>query len=136
MDLHRFLLQYLVPLALITLIVSGCDTGRVGMYKVSLVPAATDGESADEQLKRVVRGALAGEGFQEKPGTPHIWRKRGTTVEVYRDHNSDLILRVGAFGSQRDVRVSQRTEQQLLDDVKQYRDLELTPQPAPKATVE
>lgn len=77
--------------ALVILVLCGCDTGRVGMYKVAFAPSAVGGASvpeqasADEKLKQLVRGALAGKGFEEHPGTPHIWRKRGATVEVYRD---------------------------------------------------
>jgi len=47
-----------------------------------------------------------------------------------------LILRVGAFGSKRDVRVSERTEQELLEILKEQSGLELTPTTPPKATID
>jgi hypothetical protein len=128
--------QSLVFLTLLALIFNGCDTGRVGMHKVMFTQPATVGSTDDERLKQLVRTALAGKGFQEKPGIPHIWRKRGTTVEVYHDHNGVLILRVGAFGSKRDVRVSERTEQELLAVLKEQSGLEMTPTTPPKATIE
>jgi hypothetical protein len=127
---------------LVILVLGGCDTGRVGMYKVSFAPSAVGGASvseqasADEKLKQLVRCALAGKGFEEHPGTPHIWRKRGATVEVYRDKNGELILRVGAFGSKRDVRVSERTERELLELLKEQSGLELTPTTPPNATID
>jgi hypothetical protein len=109
---------------------SGCDTGRVGMHRVTFAPPAITGTASqsndDEKLKQLVRDALAGKDFEEKPGTPHIWRKRGATVQVYRDDKGDLILRVGAFGGKRDVRVSDRAEQELLAILKKHVGLELT----------
>ena len=111
------------------------------MYKVAFAPSAVGSASVpehattDEKLKQLVRGALADKGFEERPGTRHIWRKRGARVEVYRDKNSELILRVGAFGSKRDVRVSERTEQELLVILKGKSGMELTPTTPPKATI-
>lgn len=110
------------------------------MHKVTFVPAASAGvtesdrPSAEEKLKRLVREALVGKGFQEKPGVPFIWRRRGARVEVYRDQNGELILGVGAFGSKRDVRVSEQTEQELLAVLRGQPDWEVTPTALPRGT--
>ena len=82
---------------------------------------------------QIVRDALASKDFIEQPGTPYIWRKRGTTVQVYRGAGGDLILKVRAFGSKRDVRFSARTEQELLAILKRHTELESTPVTTPKA---
>lgn len=130
-----------VLFAFFALALSGCDTGRVGMHKVAfgkpavLGATTTSQPTADEKLKQLIRDALAGKGFEEKPGTPHIWRKRGARVEVYRDKNGELILEVGAFGSKRDVRVSERTEQELVAILKEQPGLELTPMTPPKPPI-
>jgi hypothetical protein len=82
--------QPLVLLAILALFLSGCDTGRVGMHKVGFAPPATVGTTAstqqadEERIKQLVRAALAGKGFNEHPGTPHLWQKRGAWVEVSR----------------------------------------------------
>jgi hypothetical protein len=139
MNLKRF--QPLVLLAFVALLLNGCDTGRVGMHKVSFVPPATVGTTAsvrqadEERLKQLVRSALVGKGFHEHPGTPHLWQKRGAWVEVYRDKDGELILKVRAFGSKHDVRVSERTEQELLAILKQQAELELTPVTPPKPPI-
>lgn len=111
----------------------GCDFGRVGMYKVRIVHASTVGATAptqqidEDRLKQLIRQALAGRGFREHPGTAHLWQKRGAWVEVSRDETGELILKVRAFGSKRDVRVSERTEQELVAMLKEQPGLELTP---------
>ena len=132
----RILLLLALPLAL-----TGCDTGRVGMHKVTFVQPAFVGApapvqpTAEDYLKQLIRDALKGKGFEEKPGKPYIWRKQGTTVQVYQTETGELILRVGAFGSRKDVRVSERTEQELLAILKERGELELVPISPPKPSV-
>ncbi len=112
---------------------SGCDTGRAAFYRVAfdrpaVVGAVTAGQlDAEDRLKQLVRETLAGKGFKEKPGSRHVWRKRGAWVAVYWDKRGDLILEVGAFGSRRDVRVSRQTEQELVAILKERLGLELSP---------
>lgn len=119
-----------VLLTLIVLCSSGCvDYGRSGMHKVMFVRPTVVGDAAteEEKLKQLVRDALAGKGFHEMSGKPHIWRKRGTTVQVYRDDAGELILKVRAFGSKRDVRVSEQTEEELLAILRAQSELSLSP---------
>lgn len=123
-------------------ILCGCDTGRVGMHKVvlahpALIEAPVSVQQFDEErLKRLVNSALSGKGFVEHPGKPHLWQKNGAWIEVYSHLNGDLILKVRAFGSKRDVRVSERTEQELLIYLKQQSDLQLAPVTLPKPPIE
>lgn len=133
--------QPIVLLAILALFLSGCDTGRVGLHRVGFAPPAPFGttastQQADEEiLKQLVRAALAGKGFNEHPGTPHLWQKRGAWVEVYRDKVGVLVLKVRALGSKHDVRVSERTEQELLAILKKQSGLELTPMIPPKPPI-
>jgi len=102
------------------------------MHKVVFPESAPhDATAEEERLTQLVREALAGKGFDEMAGRPHIWRKRGVTVQVYRDNNGELILKVRAFGSKRDIRVSERTEQELLAILKQHAELSISPIAAP-----
>jgi len=118
----------IIGLSVVVACSSGCvDYGRIGAHKVTFARHATlRAPSEDEKLRELVRDALAGKGFEEQPGTPYIWRKGGTTVQVYRDKEGELVLKVRAFGSKRDVRVSHRTEQELLGILKRHAELEIT----------
>jgi hypothetical protein len=125
--------QVLAALASVALVLSGCDFGRGGIYKIAFTISTTPGTTAllqqtgDEKVKDILRHALASKGFNEYPGTPYLWQKRGVWVEVYRDQNGELILKVRAFGSKNDVRVSEQIEQELLRLLKQQPGVELTP---------
>jgi hypothetical protein len=130
-------LQSLGLLAFLILTLTSCDTGRVGSHKVMFVTparvdtAARSRQTDEEKLTQLIREVLVGKGFNEHPGTPHLWQKRGAWVEVYRDNEREFILKVRAFGSKHDVRVSERTEQELVAFLKQQPGMELTPMPPP-----
>lgn len=115
-------------LVAVVLCSSGCvDYGRIGMHKVTFSQAAPRGSPTEEErLTQLVQESLTGKGFDEMAGTPHIWRKRGATVQVYRDNGGDVILKIRAFGSRRDVRVSERTEQELLAILNQHAELSIS----------
>jgi hypothetical protein len=140
MNLNR-IQPVVMAVAFVAALLAGCDTGRAGMYKVSFGPPGHIGampsvrQSDEERLKQIVRSALAGKGFSEHPGRPHLWNKRGAWVEVYRDQDGQLILKVRAFGSKHDVRVSERTEQELLSLLKQHAEVEVRPVPPPKPPI-
>jgi len=97
------------------------------MHRVVLPDAIPDdAAAAEERLVQLVRDALTGKGFEEMAGSPHIWRKRGVTVQTYLDNSGELVLKVRAFGSKRDVRASERAEQELLAALKEHARLSIS----------
>ena len=131
LQVHTPSSTFLVLLTMVTLCSFGCaDYGWGAIHKVSFrQPAVVGADEAhrDDALKQLVRNELVARGFEEKPGTPHIWRRRGVSVQVYRDQESQLMLRVRAFGSKRDVRLAQETEEELLAALKERSGIELIP---------
>jgi hypothetical protein len=103
----------------------GSDHGFAEVHKVYFEPRATSGghalakEDAERRLEQLVREQLAGKGFDELPGKPYIWTRRGAWIEVSRDKEGQLVLQVSAVGSNRDVQVAKRMEAQLITFLKQ-----------------
>jgi len=114
----------------------GCDIGHQGIYRVSLhkefqytstAAPISDGEKQEDKLKQLVIDSLVPRGFKEMAGDPHIWRKRGSSVQIRRTEENALILRVLAFGSKADVRRSRDVERLLVAILKEKPGVELAP---------
>jgi hypothetical protein len=86
----------------------------------------------EEKLKQIIRDTLNAKGFEEKPGRPGLWYKKGAWVELLRDEQGQLILKAHAFGGKREVRLSEQTEKELLIVLRQQPGLEITPTTPPK----
>lgn len=118
---------------------AGCDIGRLGMYRLSfrqpdLRDSATLVKAEDEEkLRQIIRQTLNPKGFEEQAGKLGRWYKKGAWVELLRDEQSQLILKVHAFGGKREVRLSERTENELLAVLRQQPGLEITPTVPPKS---
>jgi hypothetical protein len=106
----------IVGLAIVLVCSPGCvDYGRGGMHEVTFrQPGPADVHAEQEKLTELVREGLAGMGFDEMPGVPYVWRKRGVTVEVYRNEDREWMVKVRAFGTKQDVRASEKTERDLI----------------------
>jgi len=133
MNLHFVLRLSLMLTATIAL--CGCDVGHQGIYRLSLhkefqytstaVPIS-DGEKQEDKFKQLVNDSLVTRGFKVMAGDPHIWRKRGSSVQIWRTKENALILRVLAFGSKADVRRSRDVERLLIAMLKEKPGVELT----------
>jgi hypothetical protein len=126
---------------LLLCLLCGCDIGRLGMYKLSFQqPDSRDSTTLvkaedEEKLRRLIRATLNPKGFEEQPGKPGRWYKKGAWVELLRDDQGELILKAHAFGGKSEVRLSERTEKELLAVLRQQLGLQITPTTPPKPPV-
>jgi hypothetical protein len=111
----------------------GCDAGRLGMYKLSLqsqrsCDTATHVVVGDEEkLRQVIRETLNSKGFEERPSRPGRWHKNGVWIELMRNAQGELVLKVWAFGGKRERRLCEGLERELLVVLRQQPGLEITP---------
>lgn len=112
------------------------------MYKLSFQkPEAGDSATRvkledEERLRRVIRDTLSPKGFEEQPGKPGRWYKKGAWVELFRDDHGQLMLKTHAFGGNREVLLSQQSETEVLAVLRQQPNLQISPTTPAKATGE
>jgi hypothetical protein len=118
---------------LLLCVLCGCDIGRLRVYKLSLhLPESHHSTTLvkvedEETLRCLIRSALNPKGFEEQPGKPGRWYKRGVWVELFRDPQDELILKVYAFGGKSEVRRSEQTERELVALLRQQPGVKLIP---------
>ena len=131
----------LLRLAIVTVTATsclcGCDYGRRGgTYGLTIQhesprASAIEVESHDvAELRHLLEQWLSEQGFTEFTGKRTIWQKRGTSVYVWQDLKDQLRIQFSAFGSKRDLRLSEETEAALVAYLEEQPGLKLIPTPS------
>lgn len=124
-------------LAALLLFAGGCDHLRTG-GTYSLVrqpqPDRTAVRAVDANggraLRQQVKDWLTNRGFIEAQSKGVVyWYKRGSHVSVSDDPDGAIRLTFSAFGSHRDVRLSEETEQSLTSYLAGLPDVKIAPGP-------
>jgi len=111
----------------------GCDYGRRGgTYRLTFQPQPVNNstikvEANDvEKLQDLLGRWLSDRGFQEFRGKRTIWQKKGASVYVWEEVEGQVLIEFSAFGSKRDLRLSEETEIELLSYLEERRGLKVT----------
>ena len=131
-----------VALALfVSLCLCGCDyTRRGGTYHLALQTqpmqnSAVTVETKDvEALRRVLGQWLSSNGFQEFKGKRTVWNKRGARVYISQESESGLVIEFFSMGYTSDLRLSEKTERELLAYLEKQPGLKVIPTTPPRPT--
>jgi hypothetical protein len=126
------------PLLLAIPWLCGCDTGRLGVYRVSLAPpgehvSAVGVSGAEElDLKRVVDGIVSPLGFQLRPDSEYVWAASQAWISLSKAKtDGDWTLEFRAFGTRGQVKHLERAEEKCVAALMQRPGLTVTPLPPP-----
>jgi hypothetical protein len=119
----------------LVLLVAGCDYCRNGgVYKVGVKAGAPQGSEYDVnakaslELRRQLERWLTANGFIEARSKQAVfWYKNGSRVILYTEPEGRIKVEFGAFGNNRDVRLSERTERDLMTYLKSLSGVQTIP---------
>jgi hypothetical protein len=122
----------------------GCDTGRLGIYRVSVAPpaqrasAVSVGGVGETDVKRIVDSVVSPLGFELRADSKYVWVAPQAWISLSEaESEGRWELEFRAFGTRGQVRRLEQAEERCVAALRQRVGLHVTalPPPPPEQTV-